>query len=348
MAKVASVAIIGCGWAGSRHARAFNELGVEIRWAVDTDESRAALVQKSYGACSVSSDFSEALDDGSVQAVDICLPHNLHASVAVQAAEKGKHILCEKPIAATLKEADEMIEAANRNNVTLMIAESDRFLPLYRTIKKLIKENYIGEPALVQMTREAYLRESFLNTRKWFLDAKAAAGGIMMSGGIHDFETLRMIVGEIQTVHAFEARKRFKEMEGDDTSVATVRFKNGAVGVLVESFIMKSLVTASGPEVHTIRIDGELGSMEASDRQTLRIFSERDDLLVDGKAAEHDIVVPQADSILLEVRHFVGCIERGEEPITSGRSQRRTLELVLAAYRSMESGQPIDVAGGMS
>jgi len=241
-----------------------------------------------------------------------------------------------------------MIEAATRNDVILMIAENSRFLPLHTTIKSLVEQNYIGEPALVQVTREAYLRESFLSERKWFLDAKAAAGGIMMSGGIHDFETLRMIMGEIQTVHAFEAKKRFKEMEGDDTSVATVRFNNGAVGVLVESFIMKSLITASGPEVHTIRIDGEMGSIEVSDRRTLRIFSERDDLLVDGKVAEHHIIAPQADSILLEIRHLIGCIERGEEPITSGRSQRRALELVLAAYHSMQTGLPVDVSGGLS
>ncbi len=339
-----NVAIIGCGWAGGRHAGAYRELGAVISWAVDTDRSRAEALQKTYDICSISTDYREALSDPLVEIVDICLPHNLHASVTVQAAVAGKHIICEKPIAANLAEADEMIEAAKSNRVILMIAESDRFRPLYIKIKELIDENYIGEPALVQMTRQAYLRESFLKERRWFLDAKAAAGGIMMSGGIHDFETLRTIVGEIATVHAFEVRKRFREMEGDDTSIATLLFDNGAVGVLVESFIMKSLTTASGLEVHTIRIDGELGSIEATDRQTIRIFSERDDLLIDGKAAEHIIVVPQGDSIFLEIRHFLECIDQGKEPITSGRTQRRTLELVLAAYQSMQTGYPVDVS----
>jgi predicted dehydrogenase len=236
-----------------------------------------------------------------------------------------------------------MIAAADRNRVTLMIAENVRYHPLYKKIHYLLGEGYVGEPALVQVSREAYLQESFLKERRWFLDARAAAGGIMMSGGIHDFEMLRMLIGEVRTVQAFEAKKRFAEMEGDDTSVATFKFDSGAVGVLVESFIMKSLVTASGPEIHTIRIDGILGSIGCTDGQTLRIFTEREDLLLAGTAAAHEIIVPRADTFELEARHFLHCIESGEEPITSGRSQRRTLEIVLAAYRSMQTGGTVEV-----
>ena len=83
----------------------------------------------------------------------------------------------------------------------------------------------------------------------------------MMSGGVHDFETMRLLLGEIESVQALRARQRFQEMEGDDTSVALVRFRSGAVGTLVESFLMKSLVTAAGPEVHTLRVDGTLGHL---------------------------------------------------------------------------------------
>jgi predicted dehydrogenase len=276
-----------------------------------------------------------------VEAVDICLPHDLHAQVAVAAATAGKHVLCEKPMAATLEEADRMIAVADRAGVILMIAENVRFTALYEKIRDVLKAGLIGQPALIQMTRECYLTRSFLEDRRWFLDARAAAGGIMMSGGIHDVETMRMLVGEVESVHALRARQRFPQMEGDDTSVAMLRFAGGAVGTLVESFVMKSLTTAAGPEAHTVRIDGDLGSLSTLDGQTIRLFTEVAEFPPGAGLVAHDIHVPEADSFGREISHFLHCVRTGEEPITSGRSQRRPLEIVLAAYRSMSSGLPV-------
>jgi predicted dehydrogenase len=283
-----------------------------------------------------------------VEAVDICLPHDLHAEVAIAAAEAGKHVLVEKPLAATLAEADAMIAAAARRGVILMVAENVRFDPLYLKVEELLRDGAIGRPALLQMTREAYLTRSFLEERPWFLDARAAAGGIMMSGGVHDFEAVRMLLGEVEEVYALRARQRFAEMEGDDTSVALVRFADGAVGTLVESFVMKSLETAAGSEVHTLRIDGELGSLATRDGRTIELFSERPDYLpggLGGTLVRHTIHVPEADTFAREIAHFIQCVRVGAEPVTSGRSQRRPLELVLAAYESMETGRPVRVAG---
>jgi predicted dehydrogenase len=192
----------------------------------------------------------------------------------------------------------------------------------------------------VQRGRECYLRESFLRDRPWFLDAQMAAGGIMMSGGIHDFELLRMLIGEVASVYALQARQRFLEMEGDDTSIALVRFVDGTVGTLVESFIMKSLTTAEGPEVHTLRIDGELGSLWVRDGEHIHLFSERADYAPDGLPREHVLFVRPQDSFALLLQDFFRCVATGLEPLTSGRSQRTALACVLAAYRSMTTGLP--------
>jgi len=332
------VALIGCGWAGGRHAAAFAQCGARLLWAVDVERARADALARAYGASHVSMDYRQALQDAEVEAVSICLPHALHAQVAVEAAEAGKQVLCEKPIASTLVEADQMIASAERAGVVLMVAENVRYEPLYRKVHELLQDGATGQPALIQMTRECYLVKSFLEERPWFLDRQMAAGGIMMSGGIHDFETMRMLLGEIKSVCALRAPQRFLEMQGDDTSIALVRFENGSVGTLVESFIMKSLTTASGLEVHTLRIDGELGSLAVRDGRTIRLFSEREDYRLGGELVQHDIYVPPADTFALEVAHFMECVRTGEEPLTSGRSQRRTLEAVLAAYRSMGRG----------
>jgi predicted dehydrogenase len=337
------VAIVGCGWAGQRHACGFLATGAEIRWAIDTKLDRARALPGLADPARAVADYRRALDDPDLDAVAICLPHALHAAVAVAAAEAGKHVLCEKPLAATLAEADEMIASAERAGVALMVAENVRFDPLYRAVRDLLERGVVGEPALAQVTREAYLVDSFLRERRWFLDRETAAGGIMMSGGVHDFELLRMLIGEVVSVQALRARQRFAEMGGDDTSVALVRFANGAAGVLVESFVMKSLTTAAGSEVHTLRVDGDWGSLRVDGDRLLTVFSERAEVLGTPYFGQHQLRVPPADTFALEVAHFVECVRTGAEPLTSGRSQRRPLELVLAAYRAMETGAVVDV-----
>jgi predicted dehydrogenase len=357
-----SIGIIGCGWAGRQHARACESIGVKVSWAVDIDRARAtALAQSLAGSASpvdpapriadhvsrttsqarITDDYYDALDDPALDAVSICLPHNLHAPVAIDAIQAGKHVLVEKPLAANLDQADRMIVAADEAGVVLMVAENVRFNAVYLKIRQLLQDGTIGHPALLQMTRQCYLRESFLRDRPWFLDAEAAAGGIMMSGGIHDFETMRLLIGEVESVYALRAPQRFLEMEGDDTSIAAIRFENGAVGVLIESFILKCLTTAAGPEVHTLRVDGELGHVAWEGGQTIRVFSEHEDWQTGSSLTQHELHVPQADSFTLLLQHFFQCIATGEEPITSGRSQRVPLACVMAAYESIETGQPV-------
>jgi len=338
------VAIIGCGWAGARHAQAYKGCEAEVRWAADLDRERAKSLGAIQEGIRTTTEYREALDDPDVDAVDICLPHYLHAPVAVEAAEASKHVLCEKPMAASLEGADRMIEAAEQAGVVLVIAENVRFNSLFHKIRDLLQDGVIGQPALIQITRQCYLTRSFLEERRWFLDAQAAAGGIMMSGGIHDFETMRMLIGEVESVQALRARQRFIEMEGDDTSVAIIRFCDGTVGTLVESFVMKSLATVAGSEVHTLRIDGDLGSLSVEDGSTIRLFSERDNFLPGGALAQHEIHVPEADTFALEIDDFLESIRTGKEPVTSGRSQRRPLEIVLAAYQSIASGQPVTLS----
>lgn len=335
------VAVIGCGWAGTRHAHAFRHAGAVVRWCIDLDLPRAEALAHDIGQGEPATDYRRALDDPSVNAVSVCLPHHLHADVSCDAAAAGKHVLCEKPLADTLANANRMIAAADEARVTLMVAENVRFGPIYHKVRELLEGGVIGRPALLQMTRECYLNRSFIEERPWFLDAHAAAGGIMMSGGIHDIETMRMLLGEIESVYALRARQRFLEMEGDDTSVALVRFLEGAAGTLVESFTMKSLATAAGSEVHTLRIDGDLGHLAVVDPTTIRVFSERPDYAPGGALMEHAIHVPPANTFALEIAHFMHCVRSGDEPVTSGRLQRRPLEIVLAAYRSMETGRPV-------
>ncbi len=260
----------------------------------------------------------------------------------------GKHVLCEKPLAVSMPDADRMISAAEKEGVILMVAENEVFSPLYRRVRDLVKAGAIGKPALVQMTRGCYLEDSFKKERPWFLSQKAAGGGMMMSGGIHDFEKLRMIVGEVSSVFARRAPQRFIDMQGDDTSVAMLKFADGALGIMVQSYLMKNALTASGTEEHTLRIEGEKGSIRAAGTNGGRIILYRDSggaPFLAGVPAETEIIVPEVDTFDLEVGHFMECVRKGTEPITAGQENAQAAaacpgRVQIHAAESRSDGSP--------
>lgn len=331
-APLRSVAVVGCGWAGERHARAFRSIGVGVAWAIDPSVTRRQALADATGA-RPAADADAALADPAVDAAVLCLPHRLHAPEAVRWLEASRHVLVEKPLATTLAEADAMIGAADRAGRVLMVAENVWFDPALLRIRELLGGGSIGAVSLVQISRDVWTTDEDLQARPWYGAGTAEGGGIMMAGGVHDIEKARLLVGEIAGVYAVRAPQRLLAMEADDTSVAVLRFVPGAVGVLVESFSARIPATASGGELHRLRIDGAAGSILHDRGGPVTVFT------IDGNrreaAAERSVAVDPVDTFAAEAEHFARAVATGEEPVTSGRSQRRALELVLAAHRSM-------------
>lgn len=327
MGKKLNVGVIGCGWAGGQHARAYSSLpGAKILAAADIDEGKARDLARKWGADAWHRDYSRVLGDPRIDAVSICLPHYLHSKVAVETAEAGKHILCEKPIANNLDEADAMIRAANKAEVTLMIAENVRFHPTNLKIKELLDKNYIGEVFLARIFRDHEMHD-YLRKRPWFLDKEKAGGGIWMSGGIHDVSALRMLVGEVETIALFQAKSVFPEMKGDDTVAALLKFRSDAVGVVTESFSTKTFNRL--PFV----LNGSSGTITAYMNE-VEIYG--------GKVGDTDtcirMKVEEKDTFTEEIKHFINCVKSGENPITSGEEERKTLAVVCAGYESLSRG----------
>ena len=321
------VGIIGCGWAGERHAAAYLGLreSARIVAAADVVEEVAHGRASDWGADSWTVDYRELLARDDVDAVSICLPHSLHAEAAIEAAKCRKHILIEKPLASTLDEADQMIEAADANAVTLMVAETVRFNPSLREAARLIATGYVGDLILLRVDRLHNMHD-YLRARPWFLTDPA--GGIMTSGGIHDFETVRMLGGEIDDVYAVQAKKALAAMSADDSSVAIARLKSGAVATIAESFSTRTHESGTRVGVH-----GTEASLWISGATVSGYAAAQDNL--PGEITEFQ--VEPGNPFDLEVAHFIECVEDGSVPLTSGRDQRRPLVAVIAAYRSMDT-----------
>lgn len=329
MSEPIGVALVGAGWAGNRHAigyRALPDRG-RIVAVVDVRRDVAEARAREWGAPFATDDLATALTRPDVQAVDICLPHTLHAAVALTALAAGKHVLIEKPFATSIDEADRMIAAAARARRILMVAENVRYDPLYLRMAELIFSGAIGAPFLCRISRDHHMHDA-LRERPWFFTDPT--GGIMWSGGIHDIETVRMLMGDapFQEVYATAARKTLTEMTTDDTSVGLFRLAGGGVALLSESF------STYAPQGERIRVEvfGPGGSLMTDGNSALTIVT------ADGVRAEQ---IPHADTFTAEIRHFLDCLRAGDEPATATWAMRPGLAAILAAQASMAVGAPV-------
>ncbi len=197
------IAVIGCGGIARGHLNAMKNLPAKPVAMVDIDESRARQYAEEYGADRYYTKIEDALTDD-VDAVIVCLPHYLHLGAVVTAAESGKHVLTEKPMAISLKEVDDMIEAAQKNNVCLMVGQVLRFREANKKAKQLIKEGKIGEPC--NMIRRRFGRSQEFRS-EWARDPEKAGGWVLYGYGSHEVDMMLWLFDtHVSKVYA-QARK---------------------------------------------------------------------------------------------------------------------------------------------
>lgn len=234
------IAIVGCGWAGERHFRAFQQLSGRAEVSALVDNDKPFLDQKSGEwdfSGSLYTDYHDVLSRGDIDGVSICLPHNIHAEVAIESAKAGKHILCEKPIAISLDEADAMIGAAENNGVKLMVAETVRFESTNRKIKDCLDKGYIGNPILIRQifipghgSKTGYV---YPGRRAWLSDKNIAGGGQWMVNGIHYVSTARMLIGEVKSIYAIGYQTPNFNLNIEANVCAALKFINGTLGQMI-------------------------------------------------------------------------------------------------------------------
>ena len=247
--------LIGCGdISRKRVAPALRDLDdCEL---VAVNRANAALAEEfaqAFGARRWYRDWRELLADDEVQAVYIATPVSLHAAQTIAAAEAGKHVLCEKPMAMDVAECDRMLAACAANGVKLGIAYYRHFYPVLQRVKEILAAGTIGTPVLAQVNAFEWFNPAPGEPRHWFVQKEFAGGGPMMDFGCHRIEVLLNLLGPIANVHSSVGQVLF-EREVEDTAVAVFDFASHARGVL-------SVTHAAWQSQDTLTIFGSAGSL---------------------------------------------------------------------------------------
>jgi predicted dehydrogenase len=314
------VAVIGCGGIARAHLDAMRALPARPVVTVDVDENRARQYAEEYGAQRYVTRIEDALADD-VDAAIVCLPHHLHRETVVAAAEHGKHVLTEKPMALSLREADAMIEAAGRNRVCLMVGQVLRFRGANIKARQLIREGRIGEPRNVIRRRLSRSREFH---SAWARDPAKAGGWVLYGYGSHEVDMMLWLFDTHATRVYAQGRMNNPYWNDYDEISLHMELANGMIATLNHS-----LNSASGAWDTTIT--GTAGSMYVANER----------IVLDGKEME----VPMGPAMERQLREFVDAIAGGREPEASGANVRRTMQALEAAKRSLASGQIVSTEG---
>jgi predicted dehydrogenase len=340
------VGLIGCGGiARGAHAPALQQLAplVEVVTVSDIRAEAAQALAQTLG-CGWTSEYRVLLDDASIDAVVICTPEFAHAEQVVAAAQAGKHILCEKPMARTLQQADAMLQAARNAGVRLMIAHSRRFTPRYRRAHELVEGGAIGAPVLVRENErrsgvsaaavQPGWRPDPNKVSTWYAQAEYAVGTIFHIG-VHEMDLFRWFAGADATSVYMEAKITGPDQEVPDTVVIQVTFANGALGVCE----IYNQAPIGYPNHHEFEVFGTQGLLRARDLDSLAVTSFDSNGAHFPTAAESLLLVREA--YVLEQRLFFESILDDLPTPLDPREGRAALEMALAAVDSAATGQRV-------
>ncbi|MFO7974665.1 MAG: Gfo/Idh/MocA family oxidoreductase [Candidatus Hydrogenedentota bacterium] len=234
MARKIRIGIIGCGKiAHMDHVPHYKHMrNVEIVSLLDVKRKQIDTLKEAFNLDSEGFTNKDKFFDSGLDAVSICTPNCFHYAQTITALKKNMHVLCEKPMAATLGECTRMIAAAKRKKRTLQINQTLRYLPLYRTMADLVQKGTIGDPLHVRCIRAGASTPDigWSPGAKWFV-SKEYQGGVILDIAVHMADLMRWVAGDITHVAAF-VDKRLKRIDVPDNVSALTRFSNGATGVL--------------------------------------------------------------------------------------------------------------------
>lgn len=344
MSKTVKVGLIGAGFVTDLHAFSLQKYvpNAEIVAVASPTPGKAARFAQERGIPHAFENYRDLLALKEIDVITVALPNDLHAQVTLDAAQAGKHVICEKPLCKTLEEADQMIDACRKHGVLLLYAEELLFAPKYVRAKTLIDEGAFGRVYLAKHWEEHYGPHM-----PWFWDVKRSGGGVVMDMGCHSIEYTRWMLGKPPVKSVTATLGTFVHGDktlGEDHAIAVIEYEGNRLAFAEDSWAkpggMDDRVEIYGSQGHT-RADMLRGNAlitysntgygyavekaESTQGWTFTTFEET-----------WNYGFPQ------ELQHFVNCVAGAETPIETGEDGREVLKIIYAAYQSAGEGRKIE------
>lgn len=311
---------------------------------MDVDKKIVEEVGKEFGVSKCYTREEDILRDNEVQAVYIGTPNYLHCSQTLLAAENGKHVLCEKPLALTIEDCGEIIDSCQRNRVKLGVGFMMRFHSYHQKVNEIIKSGKLGEIVMARAQLSCWYP---LIKGAWRQDLRNGGGGSLIDMGNHCIDLLEMFAGKVKEVFAFQGNL-VQGYEAEDASTVLLRFDSGAIGIVDNYFCVPDNASENRLEIYgskgSILASGTIGQSPTG-KMILNLTSgESYDAQQSREALpSQEVTVEPVNTYQAEIEHFSDCIINNKEPMISGRQGVRSQEIILACYESAKTGKKVRV-----
>jgi predicted dehydrogenase len=342
-----NIGVIGCGGIADRRTIPGMLLSNKIRVTAvqDTAPGVARGIAEKYGVASHYTDEVELLRNDSVEAVYIGTPVYAHGPQVLRAADAGRHVLCEKPLALTLKETERVIERCGKRGVVLQVGFMMRYHGFHVRAKELVDKGELGQPVMgrAQLTCWYPTVED-----AWRQDPAKGGGGALMDMAIHSVDILRFLFGEVERVSSFNGT-RTHGYPVEDSGVVLLGFLNGAYGVCDSFFNIPDEAAKGLLEVYgtkgSLMAEGTI-SQVAAGRMTAYLAERGKGY--DAQQERRDVRPVEVEAPLrnvytAEVEDFADAVEKKRTPMNSGEEALRNFRIILSAYRSQKTGKAVRV-----
>jgi len=354
--KIYNISIAGCGKVAHIHARAIRNIpnarlaGVWSRTPENAQSFASTWKTKSHTS------IRQMVLENESDLVVVCTPHPFHRQPAVEAAEAGANVLVEKPLAADLQDCDAIINACKVRYVKLGVISQRRWYEPARRVKEAIEAGKIGNPALGAVTLLGWRDKAYYDSDAWRGTWKSEGGGVLVNQSPHQLDLLLWYMGEIDEVYGIWRNLNHPYIEVEDTALAIVKFKSGAIGNILVSNSQKpgiyGKVHVHGDNGASVGVQTDGGAMfiagmtgiaepPVNDLWTIpgeeKLLKKwvKEDTIAFGK---HD---PMDYYMQLQIQDFLKALEDNRLPYVSGEDGRNVVELFTAIYRSTRDNMPV-------
>ena len=331
--------LIGCGRISGKHFEAAAHLkDARFVSCADVIEERALAAKEKFGLNSYYTDYQDMLDRENLDLAVICTPSGLHPEIGIVVAKKGINVLTEKPMAIDLQSADMLIRSCEENGVHLFVVKQNRLNPTMQLLKKALLKERFGKIYMVQSNVFWQRPQSYYDMAKWRGTWKLD-GGAFLNQASHYVDGLFWLIGDVESVMA-ETATMARKIEAEDTGVAIIKFKNGVIGSINVTMLThprnyEGSITILG-EKGTVKIGGI--ALNKVEKWEFEDYDDDDRLL---EEANYQPLTVYGSGHLPYYLNVIDAMQGKSDAHTNGIDGRKSLEIILAIYRSSQTGSKV-------